>query len=533
MDDHTSPELIVLCRQQDSLEWVQAVAASRFIGSECPLVMRTWSGDLREACHHIRADEGSVPLGVVVVDETDGLVAVEAGADEYILESHLDPSSALAFIDRTVLRARLRREQEQLSATYVHSEKLVALGTLVAGVAHEVNNPLTSLLLSAEGLKLRVGPLCNAMEAVEKLSVAKQHATREDLVEVLQIGRTGARLIETRELLQEIESSAQTIARVVRDLKLFARPDDEAMPEIIDVRALLDQVLRIVGRQLRSCGVVELDCEPDLPPVVAPSARLAQVITNILLNAAHAISEIERPAHRIRISARADEEAIAISVSDTGPGIAPSVVSRIFDPFFTTKRPGVGTGLGLSISRSILRRLGGDLLVESVHGDGATFIALIPRPDRRALYEAHRHSSGTVQLRNRPTSHSRILIVDSDEHVLKAVARALDNQFDVILARDGQEAIDLLVSGSHADLIIADVSRPDLAGIVLRDWLRSEGSSLFEKMIFMSAEQDSTLELSGGLTRAPLRKPVSRNALLSAVSELVSFEEVATRQQSC
>jgi signal transduction histidine kinase len=468
-----------------------------------------------------------MPLGVVVADEADGWVAIEAGADETILESALSQPTALAFVDRVLLRARLRREQEQLSATYVHSEKLVALGTLVAGVAHEVNNPLTSLLLSAEGLKLRVSPLCNAMTAIEKLAFKRQPVTHEEILQVLQIGRTGARMTETRELLSEIEASAQTIARVVRDLKLFARPDDEAVPEVLEIRPLLDQVLRLVGRQIRNHALVEIDYDQELPPIVAPSSRLAQVFTNILLNAAHAVTEIDRPTHRIRISAQADEEAVAVSISDTGPGIAPGVVSRIFDPFFTTKRQGVGTGLGLSISRSILRRLGGDLLVESVHGDGATFIALIPRPDRRALYEAHRHSSVTSQVRPCATPRQRILIVDSDEHVLRAVARAIDSQFDVLLARDGQEAIELLSSGSRVDVVIADASQPELSGIVLTDWLRSEGNRLLEKTIFMTPEDTSPHDVLAQAGFVLLRKPVSRNALMTALTDIVNLDKSA------
>lgn len=527
MDLQTTPDLIILSQHETSLDWVKEVASTRFSDSAEPVLIRAYCGDLTEACHRTRAQEGGIPLGVVVADEPDGLVALESGADETILESYLNPTSLLAFIDRTVLRARLRREQEHLRATYVHSEKLVALGTLVAGVAHEVNNPLTSLLLSAEGLKLRVGPLCNAMTAVEELSCSKQQASHQELLEVLQIGRTGARLTETRELLQEIESSAQTIAKVVRDLKLFARPDAEALPEIIDLRALLDQVLRIVGRQIKNCGVLELDYEPDLPPVVAPSSRLAQVFTNVLLNAAHAISEVQRPAHRIRVSVRADDEVVAVSISDTGPGIAPGVVSRIFDPFFTTKRPGVGTGLGLSISRSILRRMGGDLLVESVHGDGATFIALIPRPDRRELYEAHRHASGVSQIRHRSVPPRRVMIVDSDEHVLMAVARALDSQYEVLLAHDGQEAIDLLSSGSRVDLVVADVSRPELAGLVLQNWLDAEGSGLAKKIIFMTAEEESSVPALGAASQTVLRKPVSRGVLLEALGGLMGFEDAA------
>lgn len=527
MDDLTLPQLIVLSRPGVDLDKIVEAVTERFPAIPDPLVLKAWSGELREACRSVRSEHGQMPLGVVVADEADGWIAIEAGADESMLESTLSQSTALAFVDRILLRARLRREQEQLSATYIHSEKLVALGTLVAGVAHEVNNPLTSLLLSAEGLRLRVAPLCNAMSAVERLAAKRLPATHDELLQVLQVGRTGARMTETRELLSEIEASAQTIARVVRDLKLFARPDDDAVAEVIELRPLLDQVLRIVGRQIRNHALIELECDQDLPPIVAPSSRLAQVFTNILLNAAHAVSEIERPTHRIRISAWADDEAVAVSISDTGPGISPSVVSRIFDPFFTTKRQGVGTGLGLSISRSILRQLGGDLLVESVHGDGATFIALIPRPDRRSLYEAHRRTSGTQQVSPNMVPRRRVLIVDSDEHVLRAVARAIDNQCDVLLARDEQEAIELLTSGSHVDAVVADASEPDPSGIALVKWLKSEDSPLQNKVVFMTPEAASTQAVLLPAECAVLRKPVSRNELLTALAGLVGLDDRA------
>jgi len=264
-----------------------------------------------------------------------------------------------------------------------------------------------------------------------------------------------------------------------------------------------------------------------LPPIVAPSSRLAQVFTNILLNAAHAVTEIERPTHRIRISVGADEEAVAVSISDTGPGIAPGVVSRIFDPFFTTKRQGVGTGLGLSISRSILRRLGGDLLVESVHGDGATFIALIPRPDRRALYEAHHRNSGTVQIRPTAVARRRVLIVDPDEQVLKAIARAIDGQYDLLLARDEQEAIEVLSSGSQVNIIVADASQPEFTGVALRTWLKAQGNALHEKMIFMTPEVESVHNDPVSGCRIALRKPVSRNELLSVLAGLADKDDRA------
>ncbi len=525
MTEEHAPPLVILCREGEHFAWLSALAERRFLGVENPVVLEPATGNPPEIVRRARSEHGGAPLGVVVADEPSALSAVEAGADEAIAEDRLDENSAYGFIDRIVLRARLRREQEQVRALYVHSEKLAALGTLVAGVAHEVNNPLTSLLLSAEGLKLRVNPLHAALGQVEELVRARRGASLEDLQEVLRMGRTGAPLAETRELLQEIESSAKTIAGVVRDLKLFSRPDDDATPEVVDIRALMDQVLRIVGRQIRAHGTLELDYAEELPVVVAPSARLAQVFTNVLLNAAHAITEVARPAHRIRISARSDEEAVAVCISDSGPGIPPNVVGRIFDPFFTTKRQGVGTGLGLCISRSILRRLGGDLLVESVHGDGATFIALIPLPDRRELFEAYRRTSSFSAPHSRAHPEKRVLVIDDDERVLRAFARTLSGLYDVLLARDGQEAIDLLQSGSRADVILTDVALPEISGIVLYGWLIKERPELAKHVIFLTEEDQERPSIVGETGQPVLQKPVSRDALLSSVSAVLADAE--------
>ena len=159
---------------------------------------------------------------------------------------------------------------------------------------------------------------------------------------------------------------------------LSARPHEEAQPELVDVGDLVDQVLRIVRREIEQTAVLERDIDRDLPPLLVPRTRLAQVLTNVLINAAHAVREVERSVHRVRISARADDEAVAIVVSDTGPGIAPDDVDRIFDPFYTTKRQDLGTGLGLSISYGIVAGMNGVLLAENGE-DGAIFRIELPR----------------------------------------------------------------------------------------------------------------------------------------------------------
>jgi two-component system cell cycle sensor histidine kinase/response regulator CckA len=493
-----SPAIVILCQGEQCRAHLRQAAQRRFPGVNEAVLLTRWHGDIASVIRETRDVHGGAVLGAIVDGEAQALLALEAGADE-ARAGALDEGAAFAFIDRAMLRGRLRQEQAQLRASYVHDEKLTALGTLVAGVAHEINNPLTAMLLSTEALRARVGPLATACDQAEALLQRQDPATGDELLQLVRAirgMREQAPGGELRELLQEIEGAGSSIAQIVQDLKVFSRQDDELAPEVVDVRALIDQVLRLVGRQLRSAASLELDHQADLPLIVAPAARLAQVLTNVLLNAAHAVGDTARAGHRVRISTRADDEAVAICVTDTGPGIPAEAIDRIFDPFFTTKRPGVGTGLGLSISRSILRRLGGDLLVESVHGEGATFIALIPRPSRRELARV-RPPRTEAPPATTQRHQDRVLVVDADERVLRAFARALEQRHDVLLARDADEAIDLLASGSQADVVVADVAPPDAPGLALFPWLLRERPALARAVLFTTPADQSRPSVAG------------------------------------
>ena len=510
---------MILCPEGERLAHLRLAAERRFPGLPSAVIFGPWQGALGAAIRQTREVHGGAPLGAVVDGEAQALEALEAGADEATTGALVD-GAAFAFIDRVMLRGRLRQEQAQLRASYVHDEKLTALGTLVAGVAHEINNPLTAMLLSTEALRARVSPLSAACEQAEDLLQRQDTVPRDELLGLLHALR-GVRAqspaSELRELLQDIEGAGSSIAQIVQDLKVFSRQDDELAPEVLDVRELIDQVVRVVGRQIRATGSLELDHQTELPLIVAPGARLAQVLTNVLLNAAHAIGETAGPLRRVRISTRADDEAVAICVTDTGPGIPAEVIDRIFDPFFTTKRPGVGTGLGLSISRAILRRLGGDLLVESVHGEGATFIALIPRPSRRELARVRPPRAEPRPAPARP-QHDRVLVVDADERVLRAFARALEQRHDVLLARDADEAIDLLASGSQADVVVADVAPPEAPGLALFPWLLRERPALARAVLFTTPADQAGQPAIAETGLPVLPKPVSRDALLAAVA---------------
>jgi CheY-like chemotaxis protein len=347
-------------------------------------------------------------------------------------------------------------------------------------------------------------------------------ATPEQIKTLHELAQTGAPVHEGKQLLDEMVTAAVSIANIVRDLRIFARSDsDREEAQLVDVNDLVDQALRLVGRQLSTVARLERDYARDLPQILVPHGRLTQVLINVLVNAAHAIDEVQRPVHRVRIVTRADGECVAVSISDTGPGILPEALDHIFDPFFTTKRAGFGTGLGLSISRSIMHDLGGDLIVESVHGSGATFIMLLPIPDYASVRTAYLHGRDSPALRETRMLRRTVLLVDDDEHVLSAYARALGRSCDVLLAGDGREAIDLLRSGSNADALVTELELPEVDGKELYEWVLRERPALARRTVFVSAQ--ATLQrydaFVSELSNRILVKPVTSSALLSALSE--------------
>jgi signal transduction histidine kinase/ActR/RegA family two-component response regulator len=484
-----------------------------------------------EVLARVRQRVGGAPLGFVAIDEGAALEALSHGADEVMVWPASDDRAIHGFFDRTQLRAALRKGQERSSASMVHAEKLSALGTLVAGVAHEINNPLMALQLSIEACMSLMTPLANVVHELSVWSSRGWGATPDQVQMLHDLALTGAPRVEGRQLLEEMLAASSAIGSVVKDLRVFARADgDREEAQMLDANDVIDQALRLVGREIGMVAHIERDYARALPRVVVPHGRLTQVLVNILINAAHAINDVQREVHRVRITTRADAEYVAISISDTGPGIASEALSHIFDPFFTTKRSGLGTGLGLSISRSIMRDLGGDLIVESVHGSGATFIALLPLPDHATMRKAYLQNRGTAVRRPLSKRYS-VLVVDDDERILKAYARMLASSCDVILASDGQEAIDLLSSGSTPDAIVSELALPEVDGRALLEWLRRERPALATRTVFVTSE--ATRErFRAFLDENPngtLTKPVSANELWSALANLVNQRATSSR----
>ncbi len=264
--------------------------------------------------------------------------------------------------ERTAAEAELRRNQQQL----VQADKMAALGVLVSGVAHEINNPNGLILLNMPILK----DVCN-----DALAVLEQQQVEPELG-----GLPFQRIKQELPLmLDEMQDGSRRIKRIVEDLKDFARQDDAALLVPLDLNQVAQAAVRLVERSLR--GATNRFCadytEP-LPQVRGNSQRIEQVLVNLLLNACQALCEPDRGIF-LHTWFDASSQMVAVVVRDEGCGIAPEHLECLTDPFFTTKRESGGTGLGLSVSAGIVKEHGGSLLFSSAPGQGTTVTLLLPR----------------------------------------------------------------------------------------------------------------------------------------------------------
>jgi C4-dicarboxylate-specific signal transduction histidine kinase len=244
-------------------------------------------------------------------------------------------------------------EQRRLQARLVEADRMVALGTLSAGIAHEINNPLTYLVLHVDAVATLIGRLRAAVDG--------------DAVGLVD------RLAQSVAIAQD---GAARVRDIVRDLRVFSRAGDDAAAPI-DIRTSLERALSITAHETRERATV-VTALGEVPPVVASDGRLTQVFVNLLVNAAHALGPGDPHRHRIEVRSWTEGGAARVSIADSGAGIAPEHLPHIFEPFFTTKPVGEGSGLGLAIAHGIVSAAGGTIEVTSAPDAGSTFVVTLP-----------------------------------------------------------------------------------------------------------------------------------------------------------
>jgi PAS domain S-box-containing protein len=280
---------------------------------------------------------------------------------------------------------RLRQatlELEEQQSQLIQAEKLASLGQMAAGVAHEVNNPVSYVMSNLGTLDQYVssispllqlqGELVHVMESGEPAPVEMLERLRE----LWDRADAGFILEDMPELIEESLSGTRHIKEIAQSLRSFAR-EDSGEPQLVDVNTELASTLKMVWNELKYKCEVKRDFGP-LPPVSCHPTQLAQVFTNLLVNAAQAMET----KGEIRIRTRQEGDEVVVEISDTGKGMTPETLSKLFTPFFTTKPRGQGTGLGLSVSYGIITRHKGRIDVQSEPGKGSTFTVRLPAAER-------------------------------------------------------------------------------------------------------------------------------------------------------
>lgn len=268
---------------------------------------------------------------------------------------------------------QLKEMQEQL----IQAEKMASLGTLVAGIAHELNNPIAYIYSSTEGLRANINDLLNIIAKYEELKPENFEIQKRDIEKLkAELGFQDI-LVEVQELINNIYTGANQTAEIVKGLRNFSRSNDTIL-EPVSINEILDSTLALLYNQLKNSNVSIIKDYGNLPQIPAYPVKISQVFMNLFINAIHAIEASKRVGTIEIQTSRIGEERISIKIRDNGIGISPEKQKHIFEPFFTDKEVGKGTGLGLSISLGIVESLGGRIVVDSEVGVGSTFQIILP-----------------------------------------------------------------------------------------------------------------------------------------------------------
>lgn len=389
-----------------------------------------------------------------------------------------------------------------IDARQLQADRMASMGTLAAGVAHEVNNPLGFTV-------------ANVTIALEELLLLDEELTQQEKEATGELAgrlaRARIRLQAAVDALKEARQGADRVRRFVRDLKTFAGADVERC-EPVDLRRVLESAINMAYNAIRPRARLVKDYRT-AAMVDGHEARLAQVFLNLLLNAAEATPEGDAEHQEIRVVLRSGPPgSCVVEVSDTGRGIPEEVRTRVFDPFFTTK-PGNGTGLGLAMSHTIVASLRGEIAVEPAVGGGSTFRVTLPASKVEAAAPSSRRPSV------RPAARARVLVIDDEELMARAVQRLLGSEHDIEATTDPTAAVARVRAGERFDVILCDLMMPGMTGIDVHQAVAAIDAEQARRMVFMTggafgARAAAFLEQ---VDNPRIEKPVDRAALRALI----------------
>jgi two-component system, NtrC family, sensor kinase len=413
-------------------------------------------------------------VGRAVTERTPSTAELRAGERSLLFTAIplAEPGSAvLVFEDQS----EKRRLQDQL----IQSEKMSAIGQLIAGVAHDLNNPLASVIGFSDFL-------------AESTEVPPQLA----------------------EPLEVIRQEAERAATIVRNLLSFAR-SQEGERQVQSVWPILQSTLALLRNQMMAHHVeATLELEMDLPDIEINANQIKQVFVNLINNATQAIAGANRSG-RIWITAKRWLDGIAVSVADNGPGIPEDVIPRVFEPFFTTKQEGQGTGLGLSICQGIVKEHGGRITLDARPGAGVTFTVELPSAVQQPPPSPEVEPIADAKA-------LKVLVVDDEPHILYYMRSTLESWGHTVeVASDGAYALERAIADPF-DVIICDLRMPHLSGREMYQRLARQDPQAAKRIIFATGDtvRGDTLHFLESLDRPYLHKPFTLAELRRALGRL-------------
>ena len=435
--------------------WTAEAALGRPIAEVFAIIdeesRRTTESPIDRALHH--GVRSGLPKHTLLIRRDGSEIPVADSCAPITTSDGIVSGAVLVFRDLTG-EHKTAASQTQYQQQLILADRMASVGTLAAGVAHEINNPLTYVTANLD----------LAIEEIRALSG----------------GSASGRMKDLEELLLEAREGNARVTKIVRGLKTFSRIEEERST-VVDLIAVLDLSINMAFNEIRHRARL-VKQYGKLPFVDGDDARLGQVFINLLVNAAQAMPEGETEANEIRVVTSTDTLGQAVvEIRDTGPGIAPSVLTRIFDPFFTTKAVGVGTGLGLAICHNIITGMHGQISVKSELGKGTTFRVALPASTGRITSIPPPLPGVDVA----PATRGKVLVVDDEPAVGLAVRRVLRGH-DVTVVNSAQEALTRIAAGAEFDVILSDLMMPGMSGMDLYGVLLRQNPKMAARVVFVT-----------------------------------------------
>jgi signal transduction histidine kinase len=494
---------------REALDWLRASPKPDLIVLD--LMMPVMDGWQFRVAQKEDPELAKIPVLALSADSTAKAAAIDA---EAYLKKPVDYDTLIDTIDRLLVAS----EHRELQARLAQTDRLTSLGTLAAGVAHEINNPLAYVLLNLGYVSEELPKLFRGLRGPAAMDdpfapVAAQQAPSAEVLMAIDHARNGA----------------ERIRDIVRGLKTFSRPENESRVPL-DVAQVFESTLAMVANEIRHRAHLVKELTPGCE-VVANEARLGQVFLNLLVNAVQALPDDQATTNELRVvvspvaSTDGCEDRVAVEVHDNGVGIPPQVRGRIFEPFFTTKPVGIGTGLGLAICHGIVTSLGGSLTFESEVGKGTTFRIELPAATRTiGAAAAERAALARPSAPPKSTATKpRILVVDDEPIVCCSLERLLAKEGEVIAVASAKQALGLIQAGERFEFVLCDLMLPEMDAPAFYDAVAKIDAGQAERMAFMTGGV-FTVRARDFLARIPnprLGKPFDVEALLSLVRERV------------